>query len=252
MVKLHNIRAVYLLLPVLLWMGEHCAAQRQSKDKVVYFIDSQTKKSNISLALNASPFFSSRRIMSDSIGAGGLPVGSSNEKRTSPIFTYSFGGDLVFRVASSLEIWLGAQYSVLGFKDKNYEWNNAEYQLDSRLRFINVPIQFSFRGTITEVFDLEFIPVVQLNFLQSYKGKITESGSGNLINEFDITDEARPFNLTLGISLSGNFRLAEEFSLFVRPFFHYMLNPMFENNMNFPRERYFSTGLTLGLRYYLY
>lgn len=227
-------------------------AQRDNRDKIVYFTDYQTKKSRVSVALNFNPYLTNRRIMSDSIGAGGLPIGSSNERRTTPVFAYSFGGDLVFRLASSLELWAGVQYGTLGFRDRNYEFGNEEFDLRSRLSFINVPIQFSFRGTITEVFDLEFIPMVQLNFLQRYNSVLFDKQSGAEVNRFDVTDEANVFNLTVGISLSGNFRLAEEYSVFVRPFFHYMLNPMFENNENFPRERFFSTGLTLGLRYYFY
>lgn len=237
---------------ILLFFPLICFAQKDGKEKIVYFTDSQTKKSNISIALNVNPYISNRRIMSDSIGLGGLPIGSSNESRTSPVFAYSFGGDLVFRLASSLELWTGVQYGTLGFKDRNYEFNQQTYDLTSKLSFINVPIQFSFRGTITEVFDLEFIPLIQINFLRSYTGKISDKQNGSQIDQFDVTNEARKMNYTVGISLSGNFRLAEEYSIFVRPFFHYMLNPMFENNANFPRERYFSTGLTVGLRYYFY
>ncbi|MCX8148797.1 outer membrane beta-barrel protein [Thermaurantimonas aggregans] len=236
--------SILILIPVI------GIAQKDGKEKIVYFTDSQTKKSNISLALNVNPYLTNRRIMSDSVGLGGLPIGSSNESRTSPVFAYSFGGDLIFRLASSLELWAGVQYGTLGFRDRNYEFNQQTYDLTSKLSFINVPIQFSFRGSITEVFDLEFIPLIQINFLRSYTGRISDKQSGSQIDQFDMTNEARKINYTVGISLSGNFRLAEEYSIFVRPFFHYMLNPMFENNANFPRERYFSTGLTIGLRYY--
>ncbi|MFN3951340.1 MAG: hypothetical protein ACK4KT_02940 [Thermaurantimonas sp.] len=190
--------------------------------------------------------------MSDSIGAGGLPIGSSNERRTKPILAYSFGGDVVVRLASSLELWLGAQYGIVGFHDPNYEFQDKLYDLRSRLDFVNVPIQFSFRGSITEVFDLEFIPLIQLNFLRNYRGKAFDKQTGAELIQFDITEQAEKFNITVGVSLSGNFRLIEEFSVFVRPFFHYMLNPMFENSENFPRERYFSAGLTVGLRYYFF
>lgn len=238
--------SVFLLIPIIGF------AQKDGKDKIVYFTDSQIKKSNISLALNFNPYITNRRIMSDSIGLGGLPVGSSNEARTSPVFAYSFGGDLVFRLASSLELWTGVQYGTLGYRDRNYEFNQQTYDLRSRLSFINVPVQFSFRGTITEVFDLEFIPMIQVNFLRTYRGTISDKQNGNQVEQFDVTDQARKINYTVGISLSGNFRLAEEYAIFVRPFFHYMLNPMFENNPNFARERYFSTGLTIGLRFYLY
>lgn len=243
-----------LSLSVMLFPGliSDIYAQKRDKDQIIYFTDSQIKKSRFSLALNFNPYLTNRRIMSDSIGAGGLPIGSSSERRTKPILAYSFGGDVIARLATSLEIWLGVQYGILGFRDPNYEFQDNVYDLRSRLDFINVPIQFSFRGSITDIFDLEFIPMIKLNFLRSYKGRGSDRQSGDELIRFDITEQAQNFNLTVGVSLSGNFRLTEEYSIFVRPFFHYMLNPMFENNENFPRERYFSTGLTMGLRYYFY
>ncbi len=223
----------------------------QIKDpKIEFYTDSDIKRSSWSMAAHGSPYFTNRRLVRETVNVPGQTGGEDNNDRfaTQGRFGYSFGGDLIYSVSNSLDIWLGVEYATTGYRGDSLVLGNEKYSGEGNLAFLNIPIQFSFRGNITEVFDLEFIPRVSLNFLQRFdETRFVEGGED--IN-YNWVPDSRSINYTVGIALSGNFHVSDNMSIFARAFFNYILYPLKEDESRFLRTTYFSTGLCTGVRYY--
>ena len=239
----------YIIVLLSLFLGFEALSQKKDPN-IEFYTDSDIKRSAFSVALNGSPYFTNRRLVRDTVNVPGQTGGTDNTERyaTRGRFGYSFGGDVIYSVSNSLEIWLGAEYSTTGYSGDSLVLGNEKYSGEGSLAFFNIPIQFAFRGNITEVFDLEFIPRVSLNFLQRFdETRFVEGGEDIL---YDWAPDSRSMNYTVGIALSGNFYVSDNMSIFARAFFNYILYPLKEDESRFLRTTYFSTGLTTGIRYY--
>ncbi|MCC5915807.1 MAG: hypothetical protein JJU02_00625 [Cryomorphaceae bacterium] len=227
-------------------------AQRKDKEeKIVYFTDANVKRSSISVAADGSGFYSNR----SRIGGGFTPgQGSLNDDlpKSNGVFGWNSGFHIVWRVASSLEIWSGVSYASGGWIDKHTYLtmeNEIPTQTNVYLDFINIPIQFSFRSEMNELWDLEVLPMFEFNLLNRYSEDIYHRNNTDVrIESRDMASEARRVNYTIGLSLSGRYKFDEHWSLFIRPFFHYMFNSLIDDPER-PREVLYGVGLSTGVRF---
>lgn len=240
----------YLIIIALVGFFSEAFAQKKDP-KIEFYTDSDIKRSSWSIAANGAPYFTNRRLMRETVNMPGMTDGNNedNERfKTRGVLGYSFGGDLIYSLNKSLDLWIGLEYSTTGYKGDSLVLDGELYSGEGSLAFLNIPIQFAFRGNITEVFDLEFIPRVSLNFLQAFNETRFVDGGDNII--YDWRDDSRNMNYTIGIALSGNFYISDNASIFARAFFNYVLYPLKEDESRFLRTTYFNAGLMTGIRYY--
>ncbi len=220
-------------------------------DDVIFYEDSQVNHSRIMLALNLDPNFTDRRLINSEIPTGGdFTLSSANAKGS---FQLNYGVDVFFRVGSSLAVGLG-----VGRASSTYSVDNALYHgssgldstlvnIESKVGMYTLPIKLNFSTALSDVFDLEVVPQVQMNFLSDYENSIIPLNGGNIITQ-DRSDETQNITFSVGLGLGGTFKLSDNWGLFVRGEVKYMLSPMIDQR-GYPRETLLSGGLNLGLKY---
>ncbi len=97
-----------------------------------------------------------------------------------------------------------------------------------------VPIKLNFNTNLTDIFDLEVVPLVELAFISAYQQSFSPNKGGNPIN-LSLNDEVKDINYIVGLGLRGNVK--------------YMLNAIMKPE-NFPREILYSFGMGIGLKYF--
>ncbi len=221
--------------------------KKEKEEKITYFTDSNVKRSRVSLATDGAGYFSNRNRLGQGFSQGNT---GDDEPSTTGTFAYNFGGHVIFSLNRSLELWTGVVYATGGWTDHHFDFQDMRTTMRASLEYINVPIQFSFHSEISELLDLEVLPMFELNYLTSYNEVVYEHRSDVLLAENNLTDDpdARQLNYTIGLSISGNYKFADNWSLYVRPFFHYMLNSIIDNPDR-PRDVLIGAGLGVGLRY---
>lgn len=239
-------RHVLLLLLVLPLFA--VGQKKEKEERITYFTDSNVKRSRVSLALDGSGYYSNRNRLGQGFSQGS--VTSDDDPSTSGTFAYNYGGHLVFSLNRSLEVWAGVVYATAGWTDHHFDFNDIRTTMRASLEYINIPIQFSFHSEISEMLDLEVLPMIEINLLSSYDEVVYERRSDVLLNKTDMAadPDARRLNYTIGLSISANYKFADNWSLYMRPFFHYMLNSLIDDSDR-PRDVLIGAGLGLGLRY---
>ncbi|MCH8546868.1 MAG: hypothetical protein LAT54_09045 [Cryomorphaceae bacterium] len=224
------------------------AQKKEKEEKIIYFTDSKVKRSRISLATDGAGYYSNR----NRLGEGFNPGGSAGDETpsTNGTFAWNAGGHIIFSLNRSLELWTGVVYATAGWTDRHFEFQDMRTTMRANLEYINVPIQFSFHSQINEILDLEVLPMLEVNLLSSYNEVVYERNTNTLLSETNMADDpdARDINYTIGLSISANIRFADNWSVYVRPFFHYMLNSLIDDSDR-PRDVLIGAGLGVGLRY---
>lgn len=235
---------VLLVLPLWGWAQE---------EDIVYYTDSEVKDSRLGLALNVNPVYSDLRIINNQLGLGGADFQLEDENAVGS-FQLNFHGDLTFDLSPTFELsaGFGRAYGRFTLEDVQYfgvnnDTNLATYRAD--IRMYTVPIKINFHTALSEIFDLEVIPAVELNFIDRYRATFDPQPAGLNTFQEDYTDETQRLNYSVGLSLGGTFWMSDKLGLFARGTVKYMLNQMVDLE-TFPRETLLNYGLNLGVRYH--
>lgn len=237
----------FALFLALLWLLP--AQGQKKKEETVYYTDSRVKDSRFDIALNANPTYSTMRLINDD-GSGSI-FESFSEVDVRGGFVLDYGLDLFYELAPSFQIGLGFArndgiYTLEGINTVGFgDTLGSEYR--ARVGMYSLPLKINFRSSISETFDLEVVPMLQLNFLQSYEAGFAFANGARPDTTLVLDDQLRNTNFTVGLALGGTFWLGDNWGLFTRFSINYMLNNPIEEN--WPRETLLSIGGNLGVRY---
>lgn len=226
--------------------------KKNKEDEVVYYEDSRVKKSRLSLALNLNPNWTSRRLINGEVPAGGgYDLADDGAKGS---FQFNYGIDAFVRFGSALNLGVGFGKSYGDFTEENAIYYQGRMDtlivdVNTSVSMYTVPIKLNFSTALNDAFDLEVIPQVQLNFVDSYQNSYTVLKNDTVQNfDLDLTDRTSDLIWSVGIALGGTFKIADNWGLFVRGDIKYMLSPLIEEQ-NYPRQTLLTTGLNLGVKY---
>lgn len=234
---------IILMLPLYLF-----AQRRDKEERIIYFTDDQVKRSSVFLAADGSGIYSNRSVLGQR-GAGFAPGAVEQIPRSRATFAYHYGGYFGIRLSRSLEVSFGVSQNNAGWLNRRTEYEGIATQTRVRLNQTNLPVHFSFFSKMNDFLILEVVPMLELNMLTSYTEDISmrREPFSDLV-KLDLVDEARQFNISVGIAIGGRFMLTDQFSFYARPFFRYMVNPILETDDR-PREVVWGVGLMTGLRF---
>jgi hypothetical protein len=112
---------------------------------------------------------------------------------------------------------------------------------------ISIPLKVNFNTTISDVFSLEVIPMVEMNFLDSYIANFDYKDPSISDEVRNLSSDLRDFNWTVGLSLGGTYWFSDNWGVFVRASAKYMLNDMIALD-SWPRETLINFGANVGLQ----
>lgn len=239
-----KIIAAFLLLTSL-------SAYAQPDDEIVYYTDSKVKESKFRLHLNANPYYTDMRLINND--AASTLINSFNEdNETTGSFALNFGLDLYYELAPSFHVGLGISRAYGGYTVEGVSLdldNDGVYFLaddEVEVSMISIPLKVNFNTNISETFSLEVVPMVEINFLDSYVAKIDYRDATIDDTVLNLSNELRDFNWTVGLSLGGTYWFADNWGVFVRASAKYMLNDMIAQD--WPRETLINFGGNIGLQ----
>lgn len=235
-------------LIALLMLGLIAKAQ-PGDDDIIYFTDSKVKHSRFSIALLTNPNYTDRRLINGEIPSGGgydLP----NEDAKGA-FQLNYNLDLFYAIGQSFDIGIGFGRSTAYYEVENisYYQNRADTvnaNLAVKTGMYTVPIKLNFNTTVTDLWDLEVVPGVELNFFNVYDQMITPDGEEEVYS--DLSSNTTAFNYSVNLSLGGTYKLTDSWGLVIRGNVRYLLKPIIEES-NFPRETIYNFGSNIGLKY---
>jgi hypothetical protein len=224
--------------------------RKDKDDEIVYYTDSDVKNFRLGVALNANPVNTDLRLINDDFGEGGAFTATSDE--ASGTWKVNYHLDLIYELSSTFDLSVGFGYAYGGYTlgDVDYfggglDTLTADYQVD--VSMYTVPVKINFNSSISEVFDLEVVPMIELNFIDRYQGQFLVAGQtpqplGN------VNDSLQSTNYSVGIMVGGQYWVTNDFGFFVRGGIKYMLNQMVDIDA-FPRETLLNLGANVGVRY---
>lgn len=225
-------------------------------DDIVYYTDSEVNKSRFNLALNLNPYYSDMRLINDD-ASNSLFNTYSEEFEASGKFKLDYGLDLFYKIGPSFHVGIGVTRAHGGYtwRDVVLDTLNPFLLADNEvdISMISIPIKVNFTTRVSDVFSLEVVPMVELNFLDKYQGRLSFSdlsgASAPADSSFNLNNDLRDLNWSVGIALGGTYWISDEFGIFVRGSVRYLLNDMVDpNGYNWPRETLLNFGLNTGLR----
>jgi len=238
-------------LLLLVGIAPSAYGQKKEKDKIEYFTDSQIKRSRFSIALNAQPAFINRRIINNEFnGGGGVDLGDDDAQGA---FKFNYGVDFFYKLSSSFAIGLG-----YGFMQAEYDIDELLFSFERpdtlrasqnvNITTHNIPLKINFSTQLTDIFWLEIVPNLELNFMTRYESEFRpKDGSLPSFSE-NFDGRTNEVNASAGIGLGGKFYVSERWDFFIRADLKYMLNELLLIE-GFPRESLVGYGSTLGFRY---
>ena len=235
-------------LIAMLFLSAIAYAQPGDED-VVYFTDAKVKHSRFSIVLLGNPNYTDRRLINDEIpSGGGFDLPSENADGG---FQLNYNLDLMYSIGPSFDVGIGFGRSTAYFEvnDISYYQNRADTvnaNLAVRTGMYTVPIKFNFNTTVTDLWDLEVVPGVELNFFNVYDQMITPDGEEEV--KTDLSSLVESFNYSVNLSLGGTYKLSDSWGLVIRGNVRYLLKPIIEES-NFPRETIYNFGGNIGLKY---
>lgn len=231
------------------------AITAQDED-IEYYTDSDVKRSIVSIQAGYMPYYTSRRLLSESVNPQ-APYFFLNSAITGK-FGQGYGLDLLFNVNRSLQVGIGLYNTTT-----HYQWDFVKIvndigggesdtlsinRWDNKARYLTMPIQFGFVTQIADQWWLQVYPALEVNFLQeiSYEYELAD---GEMVVDNRIQD-ARDVNLAINFGLGGEFRPVPKIGVFTRLQFRYFFFP----NIDLPSEPLteiiYTLGGHVGLRYY--
>lgn len=227
------------------------SAWAQPDDEIVYYTDSKVSESKFRLHLNANPYYTDMRLINDD-AANSLINSFNEDNETRGGFAFNFGLDLFYELAPSFHVGLGVnrafgRYTVEG-ASLDLDGDGIYFSANDKVEvsMISVPLKVNFNTSISDVFSLEVIPMVEMNFLDSYVANIDYSDPTIDDTVLNLSDDLRAFNWTVGLSLGGTYWFSDNWGVFMRASAKYMLNDMIAKD--WPRETLINFGGNLGLQ----
>lgn len=222
---------------------------QKKKDEIVYYEDSKVKNSRFGIAIMGNPNFTDRRLINNEIPlGGGYDLADNN---ATGHFEFNYNLDLIFTIGSPLDISVGIGKSYADYTVHNgiYYLNRDSITVDAHTQasMLTVPIRLNFNTSISDIFDLEVTPLVQMNFIDSYKTTY-DPVNGEPSFAIDYSDETQKLTWSVGIALGGTYKFADNWGVIFRPNVMYSLNPLIEKHA-YPRETLLSYGVEIGLKY---
>lgn len=172
-----------------------------------------------------------------------LRVINENEKQLTQIIT--------------IRTIIRAPGDTLFIRDTTYfEQTGTRYRtFYNRYRFIDLPIMFSYEFGNPDLLSFSINAGPVINITSFYKGSILDTG----FNPIKITtakgNAANNWRHNIGIGFMGSIavykRMNERLQIFAEPYFRYNFKPVTQNS-NVVNQRYFISGMQLGLRYNLH
>jgi len=172
-----------------------------------------------------------------------LRVINENEKQLTQIIT--------------IRTIIRAPGDTLFIRDTTYfEQTGTRYRtFYNRYRFIDLPIMFSYEFGNPDLLSFAINAGPVINIASFYKGSILDTG----YNPVQITtakgSAANNWRHNIGIGFMGSIavykRMNERLQVFAEPYFRYNFKPVTQNS-NVVNQRYFISGMQLGLRYNLH
>jgi hypothetical protein len=237
---------VGFLTPFLSWA--------QPEDDIVYYTDSKVNNSRFALAANFNPMWTDLRIIDDNVGLGGGGF-NVDEDLAEGTLQFNYHLDLIFKLNASFEISVGFGQAFGGYNLESTTYFGSETGGDTiiasdevAVSMFTVPVKINFNSSISDVFDLEVVPTIELNFIDQYRATFTPLDGAPAFTE-DFTDDTQSINYSVGIALGGTYWFADKWGVFVRGGVKYMLNQMVVDIPDFPRETLLNYGGNVGLRY---
>lgn len=223
----------------------------QPNDDIVYFTDSDVSDSRFGLAANFNPVYTDLRIINNDVGLGGGGFNVSQDAAQGT-FQFNYHLDLIFELSQSFDISLGFGRAFGGYTLESAEYAQAvndtipaDVAVD--VSMYTIPFKINFNSSLSDVFDLEVVPMVEFNLLDKYQASIMpEDGGQSFTQTFD--QNLQRVNYSVGLGLGGTYWFYDNWGVFARAQIKYMLNQMVDLD-DFPRETLINYGLNVGLRY---
>ena len=236
----------FIALPVFSWA--------QPDDDMVYYTDSDVRNSRFGLAANFNPMYTDLRIINDNIGLGGGGF-DLTEDEAQGSFQFNYHLDLIYKLNESFELSIGFGQAFGGYTLNDISYFGAQTGGDTiiaddevAVSMYTVPIKINFNSSISDVFDLEVVPTLELNFINKYEATFMPLDGSTSFTE-DFTANAQHLNYSVGLALGGTYWFADSWGVFVRGGIKYMLNQMMIDQENFGRQTLINYGLNIGVRY---
>lgn len=227
------------------------SAWAQPDEEIVYYTDSKVSESKFRLHLNANPYYTDMRLINDD-AANSLINSFNEDNETRGGFAFNFGLDLFYELAPSFHVGLGVnrafgRYTVEG-ASLDLDGDGIYFSANDKVEvsMISVPLKVNFNTSISDVFSLEVIPMVEMNFLDSYVANIDYSDPSIDDTVLNLSDDLRALNWTVGLSLGGTYWFSDNWGVFMRASAKYMLNDMIAQD--WPRETLINFGGNIGLQ----
>ncbi len=241
------------LLSLLLIISAGCLLA-QPDDDIVYYTDSDVKDSRFNLALNLNPYFTDMRLINDD-AENSLFETFSEEIQADGAFRLDYGLDVFYEIGPSFHVGLGIGRSYGGYTWRNVTFSDSfsTVPLDNKVSVSmwSIPLKINFNTEISDVFSLEVVPMVELNFIDNYNA-IWSFPTASAIPDtsFNLNDRLRDLNWSVGIALGGTYWFTNEWGLFFRGSVKYMLNDMVQasDELPWPRETLINFGANAGIR----
>jgi hypothetical protein len=238
---------------LLCFLLSSAAAWAQPDDEIIYYTDSKVTESKFRMHLNANPYYTDMRLINDD-AANTLISSFDEDNNTRGGFAFNFGLDLYYELASSFHIGLGISRGYGGYTVESIKLDNDGDGVFSDLAddkvevsMISIPLKVNFNTTISDVFSLEVIPMVEMNFLDSYIANFDYKDPSISDEVRNLSSDLRDFNWTVGLSLGGTYWFSDNWGVFVRASAKYMLNDMIALD-SWPRETLINFGANVGLQ----
>ncbi len=226
----------------------------QPDDDIVYYTDSDVNNSKFNLALNLNPYYTDMRLINND-ASNSLFDTYSEEFEASGTFKLDYGIDLFYEIGPSFHLGIGIVRAHGGYtwRDVVLDTLNPTLLADNEvdITMFSIPIKVNFTTRISDVFSLEVVPMVELNFIDQYNGRISYNGlvGAPADSSFNLNNDLRDLNWSVGIALGGTYWFNNEFGVFMRGSVRYLLNDIVDpSDFNWPRETLLNFGLNTGVR----
>ncbi len=244
-----------LFILTLVAAGISLSAQKK-KDDIVYYDDAKVKNSKFGVALITNPNFSDRRLINNEIPVGG-DFTLSNTKAIGSL-QINYGIDIIYSLGSALDLSIGFGHGGINYKVENVIMNDYNPQtgdtttfranFTNSARWYTIPFKFNFNTSVNDIWDLEVVPAIQINLPYDYTSEVEPINSIMEKYTYDGTNDLNSPTYTVGLSLGGTYKFADNWGFIIRGNVSYMLNALIEQE-GYPRETTLSFGLDLGLKY---
>ena len=234
-------------------------ANAQKEEKIEYYTDDEVKHEKIILQGFYGAYFVNRNIISPESFPSD-PVNIVLNQSAKGGFGQAVGLDVFYKLNKGLNIGLGFNKSMgsysIDFRDvlnqlpPEFQTDTIEtYVSTTEFSFYNVPLQFMYSASVSDQWDLEVAPQVEMNFVDRIYRDIYPEPTDPDDRFGDQTDKARDINWTIGFSLGANYHISKNFTVFARPQVRYTLRPILnDDDLN---EVLLWLGGQAGLRLYL-